>query len=133
MVRQRTDVIRASNDHADPAYRPEQTMKPTATRATREDLMNDFETAVGETEQLLKSVAGASQEQAAALRTTIEERIADATERLARLRDDATDHAVATARATDRYVNDNPWQAVGIGTGAGALVGLLLGAWIARR
>jgi len=108
-------------------------MKPNASRTTREDLMNDFDTAIGETEQLLKSVAGASQEQAAALRVTIEERIADATGRLARLRDDATDQAVAAAQATDRYVKDNPWQAVGMGIGVGALAGLVIGAWIARR
>jgi len=108
-------------------------MKPHATRTTREDLMNDFDTAIGETEQLLKSVAGAGREQSAALRTTIEERIADATDRLARLRDDATDHAVAAARVTDRYVKDNPWQVLGMGVCAGALAGVALGAWIARR
>jgi len=108
-------------------------MKPNAMRATREDLMNEFDTVIGETEHLLKSVAGASQEQAATLRATIEERIAEATERLARLRDDATDQAMAAAQATDRYVKDNPWQAVGVGAAAGAVAGLLLGAWIARR
>jgi ElaB/YqjD/DUF883 family membrane-anchored ribosome-binding protein len=108
-------------------------MKTTAARSTREDLMNEFDTVVGQTEQLLKSVAGASQEQADALRTTIEERIAEATDRLARLRDDAADQAVAAARATHRYVQENPWRAVGWSAGAAAIAGLLLGAWIARR
>jgi len=108
-------------------------MKATATRTTREDLMNEFDTVIGETEQLLKSVSGAGSEQAAALRATIEERIADATERLARLRDDATQHATDVARAADGYVKDDPWRALGIGVAAGGLAGLLLGAWIARR
>jgi ElaB/YqjD/DUF883 family membrane-anchored ribosome-binding protein len=108
-------------------------MKATATRTTREDLMNEFDTVIGETEQLLKSVSGAGSEQAAALRATIDERIAEATERLARLRDEATEHAAHVARATDEYVKDDAWRALGIGVGAGALVGVLLGAWIARR
>lgn len=108
-------------------------MKPTATRATRESLMDEFDTVVGETEKLLKSVAGASHEQADALRATLAERIADAGDRLERLRTDATGQAVAAAHATDEYVQDNPWRAVGIAAGGGALVGLLLGAWIARR
>lgn len=111
----------------------ENPMKPTAMRTTREDLMNDFDAVIGETEQLLKTAAGATQEQAATLRATIEERIADATDRLSRLRDDATDQAMAAAQATHRYVKENPWQAVGFGAAAGAVVGLVLGAWIARR
>jgi ElaB/YqjD/DUF883 family membrane-anchored ribosome-binding protein len=35
----------------------------------------------------------------------------------------------AAARATDDYVHDNPWQAIG----AAAVVGLILGALISRR
>ena len=33
----------------------------------------------------------------------------------------------AAARATDDYVHENPWQAVGIGAGVGFLLGLVLG------
>ena len=49
-------------------------------------------------------------------------RIADADEIL-------RDRTKAAARATDDYVNDNPWRAVGIAAG----VGLLLGVIFARR
>jgi len=108
-------------------------LKTTAARTNREDLINEFDSVISETEKLLKSAAGAGQEQAAALRTTIEERLADATQRLARLRDDATDQAVAVAEATDRYVKDDAWRALGIGAVAGAIGGVVLGAWMARR
>jgi ElaB/YqjD/DUF883 family membrane-anchored ribosome-binding protein len=40
-----------------------------------------------------------------------------------------TEGARAAANATDDYVHHNPWQAVGIGTAVGILVGLL----VARR
>jgi ElaB/YqjD/DUF883 family membrane-anchored ribosome-binding protein len=107
-------------------------MKATPTRATREGL-NEFDGVIDETEQLLKSVAGTGREQAATLRMAIEERLADATERLARLRADATDNAVAVAQATDHYVKDDAWRALGIGAVAGAIAGVVLGAWITRR
>ena len=46
---------------------------------------------------------------------------------------DAQDEALAqgrrVARATDHYVHDNPWQAIGVA----GLVGLLLGVLLTRR
>jgi ElaB/YqjD/DUF883 family membrane-anchored ribosome-binding protein len=136
MVRQRTDGGGGPGDHADlPSVLPFQEipMKATATRSSRDALLDDFETVVTETEQLLKSAAGTGEEHAAALGATIERRVADATDRLARLRDGAAERAQAAADATDRFVQDNAWRSAGIAAGAGALVGLLLGAWIARR
>ena len=32
----------------------------------------------------------------------------------------------AAARATDDYVHDHPWKAVGVAAGVGLLIGLLL-------
>ena len=37
------------------------------------------------------------------------------------------DKAVAGAKATDRAVHENPYQAIGIAIGVGALIGFLLG------
>lgn len=37
-----------------------------------------------------------------------------------------TEKTRACVEATDSYVRDNPWQAVGIAAGAGFLLGLLL-------
>ncbi len=31
------------------------------------------------------------------------------------------------AKATDEYVHDNPWKAVGIGAAVGVIVGMLIG------
>ena len=35
--------------------------------------------------------------------------------------------AKAAAEATDNYVHENPWQAVGIAAGVGLVIGLLIG------
>jgi len=39
----------------------------------------------------------------------------------------------ATAQATDAYVHDKPWQAIGITAGVGVLVGLAVGMMLNRR
>ena len=36
------------------------------------------------------------------------------------------DEVRGAARATDGYVRDNPWTAIGIGAGLGLLAGLLI-------
>jgi len=33
----------------------------------------------------------------------------------------------AAARATDDYVHENPWRAVGVAAGVGLVIGLLIG------
>ena len=59
--------------------------------------------------------------------------LAAAGERIARLRTDALAQASAATTATDDYVQDNPWQAIGIAAAVAALAGLAAGLWIARR
>ena len=100
---------------------------------TKERLYGEFEAVVAETEQLLKSIAGASGDKAVALKASMEQGLADARERLARIREASLSQASAAARATDEYVHDNPWRAVGFVAAAGTLAGLIVGLMIARR
>ena len=104
-------------------------MNPTPSDATKEKLFDEFNTVVAETEQLLKSVATAGADQAGALRAAFEQRLAAAGDRLAKIRDESLDQARAATRATDAYVQGNPWRAVALAGFAGLVVGLL----IARR
>jgi ElaB/YqjD/DUF883 family membrane-anchored ribosome-binding protein len=41
--------------------------------------------------------------------------------------EDVSARARNTARVTDRYARDNPWQAIGIGAAVGLLIGFLAG------
>lgn len=100
---------------------------------TNEKLFQEFNAVVTETEQLLKSVAGAGSEKAGALRASIEQGLAAAGERLAKIREASLDQATAAAHATDEYVHGNPWQAIGIGAALGAIAGLVAGMMISRR
>ena len=55
------------------------------------------------------------------------QRLRDAKLRLADAEAALVDKTKAAARATDDFVNDNPWQAVGIAAGIGLLLGIIIG------
>ncbi len=100
---------------------------------TNEKLFQDFNTVVSETEQLLKSLAGAGGQKAGALRANVEQRLAAAGEHLAKIREEAVGRAGAATRATDEYVHGNPWRTAGIAALVAAIAGLIAGVLIARR
>lgn len=93
---------------------------------TRERLVADAKVVLDDVEALLKEAATASGQQAQELR----ERAADSLRRARGKLHDAqaavSENARAAARATDDWVHDHPWGAIGIGAGVGFLVGLLV-------
>lgn len=100
-----------------------------ATTAARDQLVADMKAVIADAEELLKATAGAAGERIGAARARAEETLKAARAKLANLDDVVLDHAKDAARATDKYVRDNPWGAVGIA----AVVGLLAGVLISRR
>jgi ElaB/YqjD/DUF883 family membrane-anchored ribosome-binding protein len=100
---------------------------------SKDQLYQEFNTVVTETEQLLKSVAAASGGKAGALRDGVIDGLAAAGERLDKLRVAALAQASNAAAATDDYVRDNPWRAIGIAAAVSGLTGLVAGLLIARR
>ena len=96
-------------------------------------LAEDFGAVVDQAEQLLKSVALAGTDEAGALRASVEQRFADASQRLAKLREDALCQAGAAAKATDQYVRASPWQAVGIVAAVAAVGGIIAGLLMSSR
>lgn len=97
--------------------------------ASKEKLMADLRMVVADAEELLKATASQTGERIVAARARAEESLKTAKARLAEVQAAAVARAKATARATDEYVHENPWKAIGIA----AVAGLLLGALIARR
>lgn len=104
-------------------------MRSRTAQRTRDSLLSDFSQALSDAEGLLKQAARESGDKAAALREEVEAKLLSARRRIADMQDDAVEGAKAAARATDNYVRDNPWQAIGL---AGA-IGLIVGVLISRR
>ena len=76
-----------------------------------------------EAQALLAATAGVAGEHVGAAR----QRLAAALERGKAIAGQVRDQAVAGAKVADETVRANPYQAIAIGVGVGALVGYLLG------
>jgi ElaB/YqjD/DUF883 family membrane-anchored ribosome-binding protein len=100
-----------------------------ATTVAREQLLADLKAVVADSEELLKATAGAADERATAARARVEESLRVARGKIEELDDEILGRVNDAAKATDRYVHEHPWGAVGIAAAAGVLVGVL----IARR
>ena len=97
-----------------------------STTAAREQLVTDMKAVITDAEELLRATAGAAGEKVATVRARAEETLRGAKARLAGLDDAVLDRAKDAARATDEYVHEHPWSAVGIAAVAGLVVGVLL-------
>jgi ElaB/YqjD/DUF883 family membrane-anchored ribosome-binding protein len=100
-----------------------------AVDVNKEKLVADFKVVVADAEALLKATASDAGEKVVAAREKIQSSLVEAKAQLARAEAAIIDRTKQAARATDQYVHDNPWKAVGIS----ACVGLVIGVLIARR
>lgn len=78
---------------------------------------------------MLKATTTLSGEDLAHARERLVERAAAARASLERVGGVISDRARQTAKATDTYVHDRPWQAIGIGAALGVVIGVLLARW----
>lgn len=104
-------------------------MNESSNAVSSEQLIADFKVVVADTEALLKATANQGGDKVAELRAKAEESIKQAKTRMAEVQTAVLEKTRAAAKATDVYVHDNPWQAVG----AAAAVGLAIGVLIGRR
>jgi ElaB/YqjD/DUF883 family membrane-anchored ribosome-binding protein len=89
-------------------------------------LRDDFRAFVSDCQTLLKNAGQLSGEGATLARAELTRRMADAPERLDSMRRTAGDRAVAVRETTEDYVRREPFKAIGIAAGVGALVALLV-------
>lgn len=100
-----------------------------AVTAARQQMLTDLKAVVADSEELLHATAGAVDERAAAARARISESLRVAKAKIDQLDAEMLDRIKDAAKATDDYVHEHPWHAVGIAAAAG----LLLGVVIAKR
>ena len=99
----------------------------TDTVVTREKLAQDLKIVIADAEELLRATASQAGEKAAAAREKIQESLHRAKMKLAEAEDILIDKTKQAAHATDEYVHEHPWKAVGVAAGIGLIIGLLIG------
>lgn len=99
----------------------------TETVISKEKLMQDLKIVIGDAEELLRATASQAGEKAAAAREKIQDSLHHAKVKLAEAEDVMIDTTRQAARATDEYVHEHPWKAVGMAAGIGLIIGLLIG------
>lgn len=94
--------------------------------AAKSQLVDDFNKVVSDTEALLRAMASVPGEKTAALRSSVEANLSAAKQRVRELQGAAVEKTTAAARATDEYVHDNAWAAIGIAAAVGLIIGLVI-------
>ena len=97
--------------------------------ANKDKLVADLKVVVADAEELLRATASQAGEKVAAARERIQASLATAKVKLADAERVMLAKTKVAARATDEFVHENPWRAVGIA----AAVGFVLGVLISRR
>jgi ElaB/YqjD/DUF883 family membrane-anchored ribosome-binding protein len=97
------------------------------TTANKDKLVSDLKVVISDTEELLRATAGAAGEKVGDLRERLGVRLRDAKERLVDLEVAVIEKTKAAARATDDFVHEEPWKAVGVAAALGLALGVLIG------
>ncbi|OGA23301.1 MAG: hypothetical protein A3I01_12480 [Betaproteobacteria bacterium RIFCSPLOWO2_02_FULL_65_24] len=92
-------------------------------------VMSDFRTVIADAQELLQATASQTGERVTALRSRLEESIRAGAENMKEAERVLVDKTKAAARATDMFVQENPWKTAGIA----AAIGLVIGVLISRR
>jgi ElaB/YqjD/DUF883 family membrane-anchored ribosome-binding protein len=99
----------------------------TETTIPGEKLKQDVKSLVSDLDEIVRATASQTGEKFAALREKAQITMHHAREHLADAKEIVVDKTRIAARATDDYVHENPWHAVGIAAGVGLVIGMLIG------
>jgi ElaB/YqjD/DUF883 family membrane-anchored ribosome-binding protein len=105
---------------------PEMSAQSASNDVTKEKLVADLKAVVTDAEELLRATASQAGEKVAAARERIQASLATAKVKLSDTERALLEKTKQTAKATDEYVHDHPWHAVGIAAAAGLVLGILI-------
>lgn len=95
-------------------------------REPRDKLMSDLKLVIADAEDLLKQTGHQAGEGFKVARDKFETTLESVKNELGHWEDQLVTRTKDAAHATDQYVKENPWQAVGVGAAVGLLIGLLV-------
>jgi len=92
----------------------------------KDRLITDVHAVLADAEELLHATANQGGEKVTAIRAKMAARLSDAKESFLVAQRQIVDKTKAAAKATDEYVQENPWQSVLIASGVGFVVGFIV-------
>jgi ElaB/YqjD/DUF883 family membrane-anchored ribosome-binding protein len=98
---------------------------PTQTGA-RDQLLSDLKTVIQDAEAWLRHSGSLTGEELKAAKAKFERTIVKAKDDIIRLEEAVVEKTKIAAKATDEYVQENPWKSVGIGAAVGVVIGMLI-------
>ncbi|MBX3684533.1 MAG: DUF883 domain-containing protein [Rhodocyclaceae bacterium] len=98
-----------------------------AAQVNTSKLVSDLKAVIVDTEELLKLTAGQAGDKLTDVRSRLGDRLGVAKGRLTELEEEVLARGKVVAKATDDYVHENPWRAIGAAAGITFLLGLLIG------
>jgi ElaB/YqjD/DUF883 family membrane-anchored ribosome-binding protein len=101
--------------------------------ATRDKLVEDFKILSKDVQELVKATASVVGDKAADARVKVQDSLKIAQDKLSDLHGAVRAKGQEAFDASDTYVRDNPWNAVGIAAGVGFLLGVVFSAAAFRR
>lgn len=95
--------------------------------ASKTKLVQDLQRVITDAEELLHATASATEPKLIEMRERIRGNLLAARHKLGDLEEVVKTKTKEAAQATDDYVHEHPWKAIGVAAGVGLLVGLLAG------
>jgi ElaB/YqjD/DUF883 family membrane-anchored ribosome-binding protein len=97
------------------------------TAQAKEKLSADFHSIMEDIDSLMSATTDKADGEISMLRARIMDRLEGAKDRVIDAQQQAIERAKQAADATDDFVRDHPWQAVGVAAVVGVAIGLLIG------
>lgn len=101
----------------------------TKRNAHQEDFMEEVKSSLDDAERLMREAAEATGDKATEMREAAMRSLRQTREIMQDTQDAIVESGRQAAKATDHYVHDNPWQAIGVA----GIVGLLFGMLVSRK
>lgn len=93
----------------------------------RDKMTADARTLIADAQEMIALISEQSSEKLSEINGKLQESAVKARENLTHLRDETRIRVKEASEATDAYVHEKPWKAVGIAAGVGLVVGVLFG------
>jgi len=120
--------MQIKSNYSSPATnRPTDGSFPAAAEGVASGASHEFQNFVADMEDLVSKTTSVTGEDLTRAKAKLSARVAAAKESIQEMSTKLVDGARKSATATNSYVHDQPWQAIGIGAAVGLLFGFVLG------